>query len=169
MTHKIGLGGSCHWCTEAIFQSLKGVAIVEQGWIASDNENTSFSEAVIVTFNPEIINLQTLIEIHLHTHSCTANHNMRSKYRSAVYTFDHVHAAIAQGVLNTIQSEFPDPIITAVLPFKDFRRNEKQYLNYYYSDPEKPFCKTRVNPKLRLLLTKFAENVSPEQLIHLQS
>lgn len=67
---KIGLGGSCHWCTEAIFRSLKGVSTVEQGWIASDGENTTLSEAVIVNFSPNEITLETLIAIHLHTHSC---------------------------------------------------------------------------------------------------
>ncbi len=31
---KIALGGGCHWCTEAVFQSLKGVKLVEQGYVA---------------------------------------------------------------------------------------------------------------------------------------
>jgi peptide-methionine (S)-S-oxide reductase len=48
MVSKIGFGGSCHWCTEAIFLSLKGVTAVKQGWIASDGQNSTFSEAVIV-------------------------------------------------------------------------------------------------------------------------
>lgn len=79
MESKIGLGGSCHWCTEAIFQSLIGVLKVEQGWISSEKGNTSFSEAVIVYFDDSIMSLNTLIEIHLYTHSCTSNHSMREK------------------------------------------------------------------------------------------
>jgi peptide-methionine (S)-S-oxide reductase len=94
-TDKIGLGGSCHWCTEAIFQSLKGVINVKQGWIKPDDNFSEFSEAVIVEFDPDLISLGNLIEIHLYTHSCTSDHAMRSKYRSAVYTFndDQVIAA----------------------------------------------------------------------------
>ena len=46
--NKIALGGSCHWCTEAVFQSLLGVKKVEQGYVASTNENSSFSEAIVV-------------------------------------------------------------------------------------------------------------------------
>ena len=62
---KIGLGGGCHWCTEAVFQSLKGVARVQQGWIASEGENTAFSEAIIVKYDPKTIDLKTLVAIHL--------------------------------------------------------------------------------------------------------
>ncbi|SDX82583.1 peptide-methionine (S)-S-oxide reductase [Flavobacterium degerlachei] len=77
---KIALGGGCHWCTEAVFQSLLGVVKVEQGYVASIGDNSSFSEGVIVYFNSEEISLKTLIEIHLHTHKSTSNHSMRSKY-----------------------------------------------------------------------------------------
>ena len=81
----IGFGGSCHWCTEAIFQSLIGVETVQQGWISSKPPNETLSEAVLVSFNPNQISIEILIEVHLLTHSCTSEHSMRGKYRSAVY------------------------------------------------------------------------------------
>lgn len=99
---KIGFGGSCHWCTEAIFRSLKGVTTVEQGWITSDGENHTPSEAVIVSFDASEIKLETLIAIHLHTHSCTANHDLRSKYRSAVYTFNSEQVTLAKQAIQTL-------------------------------------------------------------------
>lgn len=88
---RIGFGGGCggcHWCTEAVFQSLKGIQHVAQGFIKSRPPAGTWSEAVIVTYDPTKIDLATLIEIHLQTHACTSEHKMRSKYRSAIYTFD---------------------------------------------------------------------------------
>jgi peptide-methionine (S)-S-oxide reductase len=166
-TAQIGFGGSCHWCTEAIFLSLKGVNEVKQGWIASDGINTSFSEGVIVVYDPEVISLETLIEIHLYTHSCTSNHSMRSKYRSAVYTFNKEQRQISLSVIQTLEKEFSGAIITQVLTCEGFKLNTEDFLNYYYSNPEKPFCENIVNPKLRLLMRQFAGEVDLQKLPHL--
>src|SRR4051812_44496657 len=75
---KIGLGGGCHWCTESIFQMLAGVVEVEQGFIRSDPPSDSFAEGVIVHFNPCVIGLPTLVEVHLRTHRATAPFVARS-------------------------------------------------------------------------------------------
>ncbi|WP_201746378.1 peptide-methionine (S)-S-oxide reductase [Veronia nyctiphanis] len=64
---KVGLGGSCHWCTEAIFQSLKGVVHVNQGWLSPATEPDAFSEGVIVSYDESKIPLDVLIEIHVYT------------------------------------------------------------------------------------------------------
>ncbi|MCF0059181.1 peptide-methionine (S)-S-oxide reductase [Dyadobacter sp. CY356] len=162
--NKIGFGGSCHWCTEAIFQSLKGVSNVEQGWIASERENSNFSEAIIVHFNDSVISLETLIAVHLHTHSCTSQHNMRSKYRSAIYVFTPEQIVLSMGAISLLQSEFDNPIITTVETFYDFRLNQETYLEYFYKNPRKPFCKNIITPKLRILLKQFSGVVDHNKL-----
>jgi peptide-methionine (S)-S-oxide reductase len=167
--HKVGFGGSCHWCTEAIFRSLKWVTEVEQGWISSDGENAAPSEAVLVSFDETQIGLKTLIAIHLHTHSCTAEHSMRGKYRSAVYTFNDEQANFAEQAINDIQKDFDQPIITKILSFQAFRLNDESYLDYYYKDPSKPFCQNIVNPKLKELTQRFHKHLFPEREAHLAS
>ncbi|WPU97036.1 peptide-methionine (S)-S-oxide reductase [Mucilaginibacter sabulilitoris] len=159
---QIGFGGSCHWCTEAIFRSLRGVQKVDQGWIASDGGHTQPSEAVIVHFDENEIDLRTLIAIHLYTHSCTSTHSMRGKYRSAVYTFDKEQNKFAKAAIRKLQADFGELIITEVLPFVTFKLNDENYLDYYYKDPSKPFCQNIVNPKLSALLARFEKYIAPE-------
>ena len=158
MIRKVGFGGGCHWCTEAVFASLHGVNSVEQGWIASTHpEACTFSEAVIVYYDEQSISLETLIEIHLLTHNATSNHTFRKKYRSAVYTFDPVQQYEAGEILQQKQKLFTKPLITRIYPFERFKKNEERYLNYYHKNPHLPFCQTRIAPKLKILFDKYAE------------
>ena len=161
---KIGLGGGCHWCTEAVYQSLIGVDRVEQGWVSSTREHHAFSEAVIVHFDPDRIPLEAIVHIHLLTHKSTSAHSMRNKYRSAVYYFDRAQQQKVKHILEELQLEFDKSIITKVLPFMAFKGNEAHFLNYYYSNPSKPFCETYIAPKLQLLLRTFGKHVNKEKL-----
>jgi peptide-methionine (S)-S-oxide reductase len=166
---KIAFGGGCHWCTEAVFQSLIGVSKVEQGFVASINENSNFSEAVIVHFNETLISLATLIEIHLYTHKSASNHSMRTKYRSAVYVFSEKQKEHAQSQLDLLQFQFQNKLITQVFSFSKFKASRAQIQNYYYSNPKKPFCESFINPKLQVLLSKFSKYTNQNKLKHLKN
>ena len=163
---KIGFGGGCHWCTEAVFQSLKGIQKVEQGFISSEVENNFFSEAVIVHFDPETISLKTLTEVHLYTHKSTSEHSMRKKYRSAIYYFEDFQKNELREFISEVQPDFKNEIITKVLPFCNFKESDELFQNYYYKNPEKPFCETYINPKLSLLLKEFRSVVDKEKINH---
>lgn len=165
---KIALGGSCHWCTEAIFLALKGVAQVEQGWVASIAPHDTFSEGVIVHFDPTQITLRNLIAAHLYSHSCTSNHAMRVKYRSAIYVYSAQQHAQAQQIIADFQPEFDNKIITRVQPFVAFTPSRDEIVNYYFKNPSKPFCQTYINPKLKRLMAQFPQVVDHAKLAHLQ-
>lgn len=164
---KIGFGGNCYWCAEAIFQSLKGISSVTPGWITSEGEYSTPSEGVIVEFDPTMIPLEALIAIHLYTHSCTVEHDLRAKYRSAIYTYTKDQAATAQRAIEILQPEYESPIITSIIPYKEFTANNENFQNYYYSNPEKPFCKNVINPKLKRLQMRFLQEVDADKLKHL--
>jgi len=66
---KLAFGGGCHWCTEAVFQSIIGVNCVHQGWAAHIDDESAFSEAALIEYNPKEIALEVLLEVHLLTHS----------------------------------------------------------------------------------------------------
>lgn len=156
----LGFGGGCHWCTEAVFQSLKGVSAVEQGYVASTDENSSFSEAVLVHFSSVEIPLKILVEIHLRTHKSTSNHSFRNKYRSAIYFFEEAVIEELKCIIDELQSEFDNPIITKVLPFKEFKPSREEIQNYYLKNPNKPFCNTYISPKLKMLKDQFFEHTN---------
>jgi peptide-methionine (S)-S-oxide reductase len=156
---KVAFGGGCHWCTEAVFQSLKGVEKVEQGWVSSSNENNTFSEAVIVHFYAELISLKHLIQVHLATHKSTSNHSMRKKYRSAIYIFSDEQKIASNAILDEIQKQTTAKIITQVLPFSKFKPSDSQFQNYYNKNPQKPFCKKYILPKLNLISNQFSDKI----------
>lgn len=168
MNRKIAFGGGCHWCTEAVFLSLNGVEKVEQGYVASVGKNNEMSEAVIVHFHDTEISSAVLIEIHLHTHKSTSSHSMRAKYRSAIYTFNEEQNAETVNILNTLRPKFMNKLITEVLPFVEFKSSREQLLNYYYQNPNKPFCENFINPKLKFLLKRYAKQVNQNKLKHLK-
>lgn len=158
---KIGFGGGCHWCTEAVFASLRGVIGVEQGFICADAPDDDFSEAVLLTFKPGAIPLAALIEIHLRTHASTSNHSMRRKYRSAVYAMDEAQAEAARRVLTEAGPGFDAPLITRVLPFRTFRSSEERFQRYAEKNAGGPFCTTYIDPKLALLRQEFGGFLRP--------
>lgn len=159
----IGLGGGCHWCTEAIFQSLQGVDKVSQGWINSSPPHHKYSEAVLVYFQPKIIDLKTLLTVHLYTHSSTSHHMLREKYRSAIYYFREESKQNVVELFKELQNEFNNKLVTMVLPFSSFKPNKPSYLNYYHNQPEKPFCKTYIDPKLLFIKQNFKKNIKHEK------
>lgn len=159
----IGVGGGCHWCTEAVFEALRGVAKVSQGYISSRPPNDSFSEAVIVAFEPNDIPLEVLIEIHLRTHASTSDHKMRGKYRSAIYTFSDVQANTARNTLAELQFEFDDRLVTQVLQHVAFKPSDDRFVQYYEKNSEGPFCARYIDPKLEFLRAQYANWVKESQ------
>ncbi|MDX1365061.1 MAG: peptide-methionine (S)-S-oxide reductase [Arenibacter latericius] len=161
---EIAFGGGCHWCTEAVFQALKGVANVKQGFVVSEGEAKTFSEAVVVEYYYNEITMEDLILIHLHTHNATSSHSMRKKYRSAIYTYNLADAERATNALQSFQINFDGKLITKVLPFVAFKSSDPMFHNYYLKDKEKPFCRLYISPKLSLLREKFAKFMDANSL-----
>ena len=158
---KVGFGGGCHWCTEAVFQQLQGVLQVDQGWASSTDAPSFFSEAVIVHFDPAVISLEVLTSLHLHTHSCTSRHALRTRYRSAVYGFGESQVQAVAKVLEALQADFDDPLVTEAVLFSAFRQNSERYQDYYQRQPEAPFCQRYISPKLEVLQKQYAQHVRP--------
>lgn len=158
---KVGFGGGCHWCTEGVFQALRGVARVDQGFVKSDAPADTWSEGVIVTFDPIAIPLATLSEVHFRTHSATRARSLRSKYRSAIYLFEDSQRAEAEQALVRFAGGSGQTVHTLILPFKEFRASDERYQNYYRTDPSRPFCRRYIDPKLDFIRQHFSDLALP--------
>jgi peptide-methionine (S)-S-oxide reductase len=109
------------------------------------------SEAVIAHYDPEAISETELIAVHLQTHSATGAHALRARYRSAVYAFSEKQAVRYRAVLAGLSADYGDRLLTRVLPFAGFTPSLPEHQDYYRSDPERPFCRRYIAPKLRRL------------------
>lgn len=159
---KLGFGGGCHWCTEGVFQALRGVAQVDQGFIQSDAPADTWAEGVIVSFDPLSIELATLSEVHLRTHSAARARSPRSKYRSAIYIFEDSQRHEAELAITRFAAESGKAVHTLVLPLTGFRASDERYQNYYRTNPNRPFCRRFIDPKLDYIRRHFAGVALPE-------
>ena len=154
---QLALGGGCFWCTEGVFASLRGVISYEQGWASAAPPNHSDSEAVLVTFDPKVIALEDVIAVHLLTHASQSNHSQRSKYRSAVYCNEPALCERVSAVITKLSAEQTTPYITQAFMLEGWRANEQKYQDYFYSNPERPFCQTHIVPKLKQIMAKYGQ------------
>jgi peptide-methionine (S)-S-oxide reductase len=157
---ELGLGGGCHWCTEAVFQALRGVQDVRQGFLWSEPPEHTPSEGVLLRLDEELMPLRALLEIHLRTHASGSDHSMRRKYRSAVYAQEARLRRRAEQEMGALASSLRYVPVTKVLSLAGFRLNDERFLNYRRSRPDAPFCRTHIDPKLALLRRDYAELVS---------
>ena len=154
---RFAFGGGCHWCTEAVFQHVEGVREVRQGFAASIAPHEASSEAAWVVFDPRSLTLERLVEIHLATHASASAHSMRGKYRSAVYARGDDALALAREALVAAATALNTVPVTRALPFVSFTPSDPRYQDYYRSDPDRPFCRVHIEPKLaRLKALPFA-------------
>lgn len=157
---RLGFGGGCHWCTEAVFQALTGVIEPLQGFIRSDPPNDSYSEAIELGFDPEQVSLAALIRVHLATHASASAHKMRGKYRSAIYVQEGPTCAPirseARQALEQARAETGIAFVTQVLAHRGFKPSQARFRNYHATDPARPFCRAYIDPKLARLRRDFS-------------
>lgn len=158
----IGFGGGCHWCTEGVFQALRGVEQVDQGFIQSAPPWDAPAEGVIVRFDPAIIDLATLTEVHLRTHSGNGTYSPDGRYRSAVYSGTAEQNRDAERAIAQFAEESGVTVQTQVLPLVRFTPSESRYQNYYRTDPARPFCRRYIDPKLAYVRRHFAHVALPQ-------
>lgn len=155
-------GGGCFWCTEAVFQSLRGVHSVVSGYSGGQQPNpdyrsvctgsTGHAEVIQVQFDPNIISYADLLRIHLATHDPTTLNRQGAdrgtQYRSVIFTHDTEQQATADAIKAEMQSAYDAPIVTQIEPLDVFYPAEDYHQNYYHSNPDAGYCMAVIQPKL---------------------
>lgn len=170
------LASGCFWCTEGIFQRIKGVTKVTSGYSGGiiDNPtyeqvssgNTGHAEAVQIEFDPTEIAYETILEIFFKTHDPTTlnrqGNDIGTQYRSAIFYHNEDQKQIAQEVIRTLDEThyFPNPIVTEVTKYTNFYTAENYHQNFYNSNPTYPYCQIIIDPKIKKLLSQFSDKIS---------
>ncbi len=169
------LAGGCFWCLEAVYDRLEGVDSVESGYMGGDMPNptyervcdgdTGHAEVVRVTFDPTIISYRELLEVFFSIHDPTTlnrqGNDVGTQYRSAIFYHSAQQMAEAEKLIRELTAEraFPDPIVTEVVPAGDFYVAEGYHQEYFANNPNQPYCRFVVEPKVAKFRQKWAKRL----------
>lgn len=163
-TEKITFGSGCFWCTEAIFQQVKGVVKVTSGYSGGHVENptyeqvceknTGHAEVCQLEFDPNLVTVDELLEVFWQTHDPTTLNKQGNdegpQYRSAVFYHNPLQQERATYFKNKLNEEgaFGNPIVTTIEPYKNFYVAENYHQDYYNRNGNQPYCYFIIKPKL---------------------
>ncbi|MDH5401918.1 MAG: peptide-methionine (S)-S-oxide reductase MsrA [Candidatus Heimdallarchaeota archaeon] len=158
------LGGGCFWCVEAVYVELIGVTSVISGYAGGMKENPTYEEVcsgksghaeiVKISFNADEIKFETIINIFLSIHDPTTlnrqGNDVGPQYRSIILYENEEQKQIVEKIINefTEQKIWKNPIVTEVTPLDRFYEAEKYHQNYFVNNPNQPYCKFVVEPKV---------------------
>jgi peptide-methionine (S)-S-oxide reductase len=174
MTNKLEiatLANGCFWCTEAIFQRLKGVEKVTSGYSGGTIKNPSYrevttgrtghAEAIQIKFDPSIITFQEILDVFFSTHNPTTlnqqGYDRGTQYRSGIFYHSETQKEIATIFIKALNEAavYEDSIVTEVTKFDKFYKAEGYHQNYYNNNKTQGYCMAVINPKLEKFLKNY--------------
>lgn len=166
-------GAGCFWCSEAVFQRLRGVEKVEPGYAGGRKENptykqvctgnTGHAEVARITFDPDIITYDQLLTVFWHSHNPTTLNrqggDVGTQYRSVIFYHNEAQKNAAKtSKENTNASDlWADVIVTEIEPLENFYEAENYHQNYYNENPNAGYCSMVIAPKVRKLQKEFSD------------
>jgi len=171
------LAGGCFWCTEAVFNDVIGVTRVESGYIGGHVPNpdyrqvcggdTGHAEAIRVTFDPEVISYDEILDLFFGTHDPTQlnrqGNDVGTQYRSAVFPLSAGQEEAVHRAIERARADWPEPIVTTIEPASDWWPAEDYHQDYWSGEGQRnPYCLAVIPPKLKKLRKSFANRVKSE-------
>lgn len=170
MTERAVFGGGCFWCYEAIFSRLRGVDSVISGYAGGTAQDptydqvsmgrTGHAEVIQITFNPEIITYETLLDIFFHVHDPTQINRQGAdtgtQYRSIILYAIPEQRTAAEKMIATLNNT-GEPIATQLMPLETFYTAEAYHQKYFDQNPDQPYCSLIIQPKIAKFLEKYKD------------
>lgn len=168
------LAGGCFWCTEAVYQNLKGVKSVESGYIGGKVADPSYeqvctgttghAEAIRITYDADVISYADLLDIFFATHDPTTlnrqGNDIGTQYRSAIFPHSPEQEAEARAGVERAQADQRNPIVTTIEPDAPWYPAEDYHQQYWERVGERnPYCMAVIPPKLAKLRKGFAARI----------
>ena len=169
------LAGGCFWCLEAVFEQLRGVSKVQSGYAGGHVPSPSYqavctgmtghAEVVQVAFDPAVINYRDLLGVFFTLHDPTTLNaqggDVGTQYRSAIFYHDDEQRRAAEEVVRELEAEhvFDDSIVTDIVPLPAFYPAEEYHAEYYRRNPNQPYCRAVIAPKVAKLRSKYLEKL----------
>lgn len=169
------LGTGCFWCTEAIFQQLKGVKKVTSGYSGGNVPNptykevcdgtTGHAECIEVVYDPNELSFDELLEVFWQTHDPTTlnrqGNDVGTQYRSVIFYHNDEQKQKAEKYKADLNKSgaFPDPIVTEIAPAATFYVAEDYHQNYYNNNGSQPYCYFVIKPKMEKFQKVFKNKI----------
>ncbi|AZQ44494.1 peptide-methionine (S)-S-oxide reductase MsrA [Nonlabens ponticola] len=167
------LAGGCFWCTEAVFQRVKGVSDVEPGFCGGFIKNppyrevvqgrTGHAEAILITYDPDVVTYRQLLQVFMATHDPTTlnrqGYDVGTHYRSAILYMNEEQEKIAREYVQSLEDSnaFKDPIVTEIAPATEFYHAEAYHKDYYNNNRQQGYCTAIIDPKISKLMKHHAD------------
>lgn len=160
------VGGGCFWCTEAVFQEVKGVEKVISGYSGGKAPGrptyreicsglTGHAEVVQITFNANVMSYEDILVIFMTTHDPTTLNRQGAdrgtQYRSVIYYHNEKQKEIATLVLKALTPYYEVPIVTELTEASVFYEAETDHQDFYKNNPDYGYCSFVIDPKLAKL------------------
>jgi len=170
------LAGGCFWCTEAVFLDLVGVKSVESGYTGGTAINptykqvcagdTGHAEAIRITFDPDQISYDDLLEIFFATHDPTQlnrqGNDVGTQYRSAIFPQSETQEEKARAAIARANEQHGGRVVTTIEPAGEWYPAEDYHQNYWSGEGQRnPYCLATIPPKLSKLRKSFQAKVKP--------
>jgi peptide-methionine (S)-S-oxide reductase len=170
----ITLAGGCFWCTEAVFEQLRGVVDVQSGYsnghaTAPTYEqvctgNTGHAEVVRVRFDPSAISLTDILKVFFATHDPTSRNrqgaDVGTQYRSGIYWSDAAQCEVIARVVAEADAELAGRVVTEVEPLSNYAAAEAYHQHYFSNNPEQGYCAAVVGSKIERFRQVFRDRLA---------